>query len=1058
MLSLAKAHKDYYLQKLGEITPREDYYLRGGTATGRWHGSGAIELGLGGTVSAEGLVRLFDGQHPATGEQLGRRIRKDGVAAWDLTFSADKSVSLLWAFGGPDVRRHVVEAFEEAAAEALSYLESVASSTRGATRTPVLDESGRPVGNEDGTPRYRVETWPIRTTGYLAAWFTEFTSRADDPQLHTHVVVGNRVKGVDGVWRALDGRLLYRHKLAAGYIHEAELRSRLTRRLGVRWQPVEKGMADIVGFTREQIMAFSQRRREIEAWRREKDFADTPAAHEVAALATRSPKRDGQLGELLAQWQERAAEVGLTPEVVARTLDRGREVTVPDPEPLFDRLVSERGLTAEVSTFGRADVIKEAAGALPEGGTRQHVEALADACLRAKEVIPILPYQPVGHRVDLPIALADEERRELDDLLDSMTSSPSMRRRDGGLFPGLIHERRYTTTELLAIEQRMVDRAQTGLGAGRWTAPHSQVETTLRTHPTLTEGQRALVRQVATSGNAIDVGVGAAGTGKSTVMGIIANLATHTGTPILGTALAARAAAGFQAATRIPSTTLTRLLGEAQDGGGLAMGSIVVLDEAGMVGTRQLARLSDLVEEASGKLVLIGDHRQLAEIDAGGLFRALAHQLPAVELTENVRQTHDWERTALTELRDGSVSRAIAMYHRRQRIVTAATTEETIDQAVANWYQDVEAVGDPSQVLLLAHHNATVDRLNHQARSAMNATGYLHGPTLQSGERAFQAGDRVVCLTNRSRLGVLNGDLGTITNVDTERRAITIQLDRTGDSRTVPHWYLDDGHLDYGYALTGHKAQGATARRVHTMAGDGVEREWVYVTMSRGQETNAIYLVGPDLSEEQCSHLPHQQVTDLGALVAALGQTDAQTAAIDTGRGPETLTDAQLDQRRQALKAALVARNAAGHRRGDIPRDTCDELVEYLTLKREAEARHRDRLAAIAYHPPSWIADTLGERPAEPRRAAAWDRIVDLTFRHRSQYGIADDSPDPLGPAPPSPKLPRRGRDSRLIPHAPLEVSVLALSDLMGTRAGEEWGLRGAQRPAVGPRWVGPAA
>ena len=113
-MSLAKAAKDYYLRKLGEISPREDYYLRGGTATGMWRGSGAAELGVSGAVSAEGLVRLFDGQHPGTGEQLGRSLRKDGVAAWDVTFSADKSVSLLWALGDPDTRQQVLEAFEEA--------------------------------------------------------------------------------------------------------------------------------------------------------------------------------------------------------------------------------------------------------------------------------------------------------------------------------------------------------------------------------------------------------------------------------------------------------------------------------------------------------------------------------------------------------------------------------------------------------------------------------------------------------------------------------------------------------------------------------------------------------------------------------------------------------------------------------------------------------------------------------------------------------------------------------------------------------------------------------
>ena len=142
MLSLAKAHKHAAttLEKVGEISPREAYYLKGGAATGRWHGSGAAELGLDGAVSAEGLVHFFDGQSGRGA--AGYRLRKDGVAAWDLTFSADKSVSLLWAFGDDETRAHVVEAFEEATAEALAYMESVASSTRGASRTLVDDVVG----------------------------------------------------------------------------------------------------------------------------------------------------------------------------------------------------------------------------------------------------------------------------------------------------------------------------------------------------------------------------------------------------------------------------------------------------------------------------------------------------------------------------------------------------------------------------------------------------------------------------------------------------------------------------------------------------------------------------------------------------------------------------------------------------------------------------------------------------------------------------------------------------------------------------------------------------
>ncbi|HKZ25494.1 MAG TPA: MobF family relaxase, partial [Acidimicrobiia bacterium] len=491
-MSLAKAAKDYYLRKLGEISPGEDYYLRGGTATGRWRGNGATELGLEGSVSAEGLVRLFDGQHPATGERLGRSLRRDGVAAWDVTFSADKSVSLLWALGDPDTRQQVLEAFEEATSQALGYLESVASSTRGATKTPVLDDNGHPVVNEDGSPRFRVVTWPIQTSGYVAASFTEFTSRADDPQLHTHVVVANKVKGTDGVWRTVDGRLLYRYQLAAGYLHEAVLRKELTDRLGVRWQPVRNGMADIVGFTRLQIDAFSRRRLQLETWRQEHDLPDTAAARQVAVLATRKPKQDHPLAELEVEWRERAVEVGLTPEWLTQMMGASREITPIDTEVLFERLASAEGLTERASTFGRAEVVKEIAGALPDGGTRNQIESLAETFLRTRDIVPLLPTH-IAEQVEELDGPIDVERDRLDVLTGAEATGRLMRRRDGSLFPGIRHEHRYTTAELLVTEQRIIEQAMAGIGAGRWAAPSRLVEGRLRRHRHLTEGQREMV-------------------------------------------------------------------------------------------------------------------------------------------------------------------------------------------------------------------------------------------------------------------------------------------------------------------------------------------------------------------------------------------------------------------------------------------------------------------------------------------------------------------------------------------------------------------------------------
>ncbi len=880
MLSLAKAAKDYYLRKLGEISPGEDYYLRGGTATGKWCGSGATELGLSGPVSAEGLVRLFDGQHPATGEQLGRSLRKDGVAAWDVTFSADKSVSLLWALGDEETRQQVLEAFEEATSSALGYLESVASSTRGASKTPVLDENGDPVLNEDGSPRFRLVTWPIQTAGYVAASFTEFTSRADDPQLHTHVVVANKVKGTDGIWRTVDGRLLYRYQLAAGYLHEAVLRKELTERLGVRWQPISNGMADIEGFTRPQIEVFSRRRHQLEEWRQDQGLPDTAAARQVAVLATRAPKQDHPLAELEAEWKQRAAEVGLTPNRLTQMMGASREVTPVDPRTLFERLASAEGLTERASTFGRAEVVKEIAAALQEGDTRTQIESLAETFLDTPDVVPVLP----GPNTD---DLTQVELEAIGEPVVDTVSRP-MRRRDGSLFPGTVH-RKYTTVELLVTEQKIIEQARAGIGAGRWAAPHRLVEGRLRRHPELTDGQREMVRRFATSANTIDIGIGPAGTGKTAVMEVIGQLAAITGTPILGGALAGRTAAGLQAATGIPSTTLTRLIGESKDRG-LSHGAIVVVDEAGMVGTRQLAAITDLVEQAEGKLILIGDDRQLPEIDAGGLFRALANRLPTVELTDNIRQQHEWERNALTQLRHGSVDQAIEAYRQQGRLIIGQNQDDTMARVISDWYRQDTATGDLTSGLLIAHNNNTVTELNQQARTHLAASNRLHGPTLEAGERVFQAGDRILCRQNQTRLGVLNGDLATVVSADPDHRTLTVQLDRDPETRNLPVWYLDQGHVDYGYALTGHKAQGVTTGRTFVIVDGTTDREWAYVAMSRGRQANTLYLTNPEPADEQCTHLTHQGQQDaLDRLTAALNHSRARTAAIDHP-GP-TLTD-----------------------------------------------------------------------------------------------------------------------------------------------------------------------
>jgi len=238
-LSAGDAPERYYLEQVAQ--GQEDYYAGDGEAPGQWAGSGAGALGVGGRVEDHELKRLLQARDPSTGEQLRRPIRDGAIAGFDLTFRAPKSVSILWGAGQADIAHEVREAHDRAVERALGYLEREACLAR------------RGHGGREH----------VRGDGFVAAAFRHRASRASDPLLHTHVVVGNLTRGPDGRWTALDGRLLYRHAKTAGVLYQAELRGELVRRLGVEFGPVEHGCGDLTGVRREVIEHFSQRRAEI---------------------------------------------------------------------------------------------------------------------------------------------------------------------------------------------------------------------------------------------------------------------------------------------------------------------------------------------------------------------------------------------------------------------------------------------------------------------------------------------------------------------------------------------------------------------------------------------------------------------------------------------------------------------------------------------------------------------------------------------------------------------------------------------------------------------------
>src|SRR3954447_20217187 len=306
---LGAGQADYYLEQAqGRLTLTasvaggvEDYYAGGHEAAGYWIGDGGDRLGVRGEVDREALTRILDGAAPNSGERLVPE-RAQRVPGFDVTFSAPKSVSVLFGLGDEPLRRAIRVAHEEAVADGLAYLERMAARGR-------RGEGGRTA---------------IDGNGLVGAAFRHRTSRAGDPQLHTHVLLANVVEGVDGRWSALDGRGIYQHAKTAGYLYEAALRARLTARLGVRWTPVRNGIADVEGVPKSVMRAFSRRRAEVEAELRLRG-ASSAAAARMATLSTRQRKDYGVVPEqLVGEWRERAAVLGFDRSAWRAVLGRKR--------------------------------------------------------------------------------------------------------------------------------------------------------------------------------------------------------------------------------------------------------------------------------------------------------------------------------------------------------------------------------------------------------------------------------------------------------------------------------------------------------------------------------------------------------------------------------------------------------------------------------------------------------------------------------------------------------------------------------------------------------------
>jgi len=816
------------------IAPEQgDYYLgRDGMpaeAPGRWIGDPDALARVGitpGRVESGELRAMMEGRRPDSPPQAPAYLRNAGpdgerAGGLDVTFSAPKGVSVAWALGKD---RAAIEAAHEAAVDAaLDYLRETV----------------------ELTVRYNPATGTIPdTAAHLhAAAFTHTTARGvgdavPDPQLHTHVVITS-VERRDGSIAAVRSRPAFRAAREVGAFYRAHLAHEL-RELGYEIAPAGKdGRYFFIGGIRENVeQAFSKRTTEVT--RATRDFraryGRDPERGELRDMAVKTRTRKQPLphdrGELDRAWTDTGHEAGTSREQIEQARHEHRAPGA-DPERWAQRV--EVAATARRAIFTDAELRTAA------------LEHAAGAGLAPRD------------------ALA--QRHEL--------------RRDGRILD--LADGGMTTARVRAAEQN-IDRRLTGMAAD----PAQAIDPAARERGIatveqrlggeLSAEQRAAVETITGPGRA-SVLIGAAGTGKGVVIDAAAHAEREAGREVYGVAVAGRtaqrlgeASPALEGRTRTIDSFVTAL-----DAGRLHVDqqTTVYVDEAGMGDTARLAPLVAAVDERGGRLVAIGDHRQLPAIGAGGMFEHAAQRVPTAELAE-VRRTQDLAtREAWRELREGDPAKAMANFHARGDLHFAETREQAVERAAHRYDELAQQHGHQHVALMSDASNVEIDTLNLRVQQLRHERGELTAEAVEHPDGHHLHGHDRVVWTEPMRLGdggprVENGQRGTITTADAEHGTLVVQLDA---GRTVQLDGEQVGALRLAYAGHITREQGATVREgVALTGGWQTSREGVYVQASRATDRIEFHVSGEDLDRED-----EQRVRQLAARVE---RSDAQTPSI----------------------------------------------------------------------------------------------------------------------------------------------------------------------------------
>jgi conjugative relaxase-like TrwC/TraI family protein len=800
---------------------------------------------------------------PSTAEEIARitsaesRRAAGAVAGFDLVFAPVKSLALLWALDPrASVREAIRLAHEQAMTETLAFLEAHAAHTR---------------TGADGVAQ-------VDTTGLVAVAFTHYDSRAGDPNLHTHVAVSNKVQGIDGVWRALDARGLHAMAVTASEHYNTRIQTHVADRLALVFEArqTERGrqpVVEVAGIPQEVLDHFSRRRAQLEAhydqlladYRtrhgRDPDFATSRALAEQANLATRVGKTAPRsLEEMRDAWRR-----DLVDTFGADALESVLAAATPSGRPGHEHH-SEEGLALVPGTSEHDQLVAALAGQVLTAVEQRrstwtvwNLRAEAERALRDPQTLAChqLTAADATRLADLAEAATGRAAGPGFSIrIDppALVSEPAALRRGDGESVFTRHGvDRYTSARVLDAEARLLAAATTVPEHPAPAPTREQVRAVLARLRTdrgvaLDPGQAGLVTAFAADPKTLVVGLGAAGTGKTTAMRALKAVLDQTGTGrLIPLATSAHAASVLAEDLGVPAENVHKFLfdhtTDSPAATQLRAGDVVVVDEAGMAGTPNLDRILTLAQDAKARVRLLGDDRQLAAVESGGALRLLATEAGAVELDVVHRFDDPAEAAATLRLRTGD-HQALAFYQARGRI-RGGSRQDMTEAAYTAWLADVHA-GRTS--VLATTTTVDVARLAARARTDRVAAGQVEpdGVLLHDGNTAG-VGDWVITrhndrrlATNDRRVWVRNGDGWRVVH-RRDDGALAVAHLRHGARLVLPAAYVA-AHVELLYATTAHRVQGATVDTAHALITPEAAREHLYVLATRARTATHLYV------------------------------------------------------------------------------------------------------------------------------------------------------------------------------------------------------------------------